>query len=645
MIQFFRSFFQSKIGLAITFAFLALIALAFASMDVAGNSTFGGVSGGDRVALVGDTRISTSDLSRRTTNAVNQVRNEDPTISIRSFVAGGGVEEVLDQMIDRYAISTYARNHGLRAGDNLVNSEIIQISAFAGPDGNFSDSTYRQALAQQGLTDAMIRSDLGDDLLQRQLVDPAVIATSMPGKIARRYTALLKERRKGSIAFVPSALFAPTDDPTDKQLADFYTETRSNYIRPERRTIRYASFGVGSLDASVEPTAAEIAARYERDKDQYAAKETRSLTQLIVPTQDAANSLRRRVSAGASLQSVAREAGFSTTSLGPITREEYQASSNAQIAQAVFAAAQGSIAEPVRGALGWHVVKVEKIDRKPARTLAQVTPAIRESMLGEKRIAALSDLSARVEEQIDEGGSLTEIAKDLGIEITTTPQLTGDGRVYGDPTKGTPPALQGAVETAFQMEEGEPQLAEIVRGQTFLIFEASQIIRSASAPLDEIKPQVTTAWRLAQGSKLAREAADRVLKGATNPSEIASLIGKEKIKLPPVDRVDLNRQELVTRGNQQVPPPLALMFSMAAGTTKKLKAPRDLGWFVVGLDNISVDPVAAEDPLVAGAQRDLSGALRIEYRRQLTSAIRDELGVERNENAIAAVRKQLTGEN
>lgn len=645
MIQFFRNFFKSKIGLAITFAFLALIALAFASMDVAGNSTFGGVSGGDRVALVGDTRISTGDLSRRTTNAVNQIRRDDPTISIRSFVAGGGIEQVLDQMIDRYALSTYARKYGLRAGDNLVNSDIMQISAFAGPDGNFSDSVYRQALAQQGLTDAMVRADLGDELLQRQLVDPAIIGTTMPNKMARRYTALLKERRKGAIGYIPSALFAPKGDPTDKQLEAFYAETRGKYIRPERRTIRYASFGINNLDKNVEPTQAEIAARYERDKAQYAAQETRLLTQLIVPTQDAANALRNKVAAGASFATVAREAGFSTTSIGPVSKKDYAINTNAKVADSVFSAAQGSIADPVRGALGWHVVRIENIERKSAQTLAQVTPAIRETLLGEKRLAALADLSARVEEQIDEGESLTEIAKNLDIEITTTPPLTADGKVYGDPSKAAPQALQTAIETAFQMEEGEPQLAEVVRGQLYLVFEASQVIPSASAPLAEIKPDVTVAWRLAQGSKLAREAADRILKGTANPADLAAVMSKEKVSLPPIDRVDLNRQELVERTRDQVPPPLALLFSMAEGTVKKLQARQNVGWFVVALEDIKVDPVAENDPLVAQAQRELGRALREEYQRELTVAVRNELGVERNENAIAAVRKQLVGEN
>ena len=54
MFQFFRNFFKTKLGLAISLAFLGLIALAFASADVSSTGTFGGIAGGDRVAVVGD---------------------------------------------------------------------------------------------------------------------------------------------------------------------------------------------------------------------------------------------------------------------------------------------------------------------------------------------------------------------------------------------------------------------------------------------------------------------------------------------------------------------------------------------------------------------------------------------------------------
>ena len=83
MFQFFRNFFKTKLGLAISLAFLGLIALAFASADVSSTGTFGGIAGGDRVAVVGDEKISTSDLVRAANNGLEQVRQEQPTATMQ----------------------------------------------------------------------------------------------------------------------------------------------------------------------------------------------------------------------------------------------------------------------------------------------------------------------------------------------------------------------------------------------------------------------------------------------------------------------------------------------------------------------------------------------------------------------------------
>lgn len=643
MITFFRKFFGSKLGLGLTLGFLGLIAFAFASSDVANTAVFGGVSGGDRVAVVGDEKIGNADFSRTVSSAVDQVRRENPTITMPAFVEQGGLDTVLQQMIDRTAVSAYAREYGLRAGDNLINSEILQISAFRGPDGNFSQDAFLAALRQQGLNEAMLRRDLGDSLLAQQLLVPALSGTRMPQKLAMQYAALLRERREGAVGFLPSAAFAPTDDPTDEQINAFYRETRENYVRPERRTIRYATFGVENLDTDVTPTAEEIAERFERDRAEYAAREERSFTQLIVPTEEAANALRQRVSAGASLAAVAREAGFSTTQLGPIEQSAYADIANAEVAQAVFAAAQGQLAEPARSALGWHVVRVDRINRIPARSLAQVTPEITEELLAEKRAQALADMSARVEEQLEEGVSFSQMAANIGVEVSQTAPLTADGRVYDNPAAQTPPQLRGAISTAFQMEEGEPQLAELVRGTTYMLFEVSEVTASAAAPLSEIRQQVVIDWRLAEGAAAAKEAADRVIGRVGKDNTLAAAMREEEVNLPPVDNLSINREELLSQG-QQIPPALALFFSMAQGTTKRLEAPGNIGWFVVDLDKILTGEVQADDPIVASARQQLRGAISDELAEQLTLAIREEMGVETNEAAVAAVRRQLTGE-
>jgi peptidyl-prolyl cis-trans isomerase D len=71
-----------KLGVGVTLAFLLVIAIAFASSDVANTGTFGGVSGGDRVAVVGEERIDASELTASAGNMLDQLRQQNPTLTM-----------------------------------------------------------------------------------------------------------------------------------------------------------------------------------------------------------------------------------------------------------------------------------------------------------------------------------------------------------------------------------------------------------------------------------------------------------------------------------------------------------------------------------------------------------------------------------
>lgn len=644
MISVFRKFLSSKFGIVVALAFLGLIAFAFAAMDVSSSGTFGGVAGGDRVAVVGDEKVDANELVRSANVALDSARQNNPVISMPAFLEQDGLTLVLDQIIDRYAIGGFAEKYGLRAGENLVNSEIIAIPAFRGADGNFSDQSYRQALSNRGLTDALVRSDMSDGLLAQQVLVPASFGATMPDSLVSRYAALLKEKRQGEIALIPSMSFAPEGDPTDDQVQAYYTENRGDYIRPERRVIRYASFDEDALGDSAEPTAEEITARYESNRDAFAPSESRSFSQLIVPTEQAATAIRTKVQGGGSLEAAAAEAGFSVAKLGPFSRQEMTTQSSAAVAQAAFAAGQRTLAAPARSGLGWHVIRVDAVEKRAGRNLAQATPEITEALRVEKRRIALSDLTASVEERLEDGEALADLADELKLEIKTSKPLLGSGQVYGSQQEVGPQILGPVLQTAFSMEEGEPQLAEVQRGITFLIYEVSAITESATAPLSEIREGVVQAWRRSEGAKAAKTATDRVMKRLSGDTTLAQAMAEEEKSLPPVDSINLSREQLTATG-RQIPAPLALLFSMAQGTTKRLEAPQNAGWFVVNLKDIEAGTIAKDDPAFASAKRDLGAMIGREYSDQLRVAMREELGVERNAVAIEAVRKQLAGEN
>jgi peptidyl-prolyl cis-trans isomerase D len=259
----------------------------------------------------------------------------------------------------------------------------------------------------------------------------------------------------------------------------------------------------------------------------------------------------------------------------------------------------------------------------------------------------VTDALEELEGEIDSGGNLVEVAKKLGATVSTTPPLTADGRVYLKPGETAPQVLGTVLQTAFAMESEEPQLAEIEPGKTFMVFDVTDIAESAPALLKEIMPQVKSALVVSQASAKARETARQIQAAVAKGKTLAEALRATGRPLPPIQTVKMTRPELarLQQEQRQVPPPVALLFNMAKGTVKVQPAPGKQAWFVVSLEDVVPGKVNAGDPVVEVARRQLGAALGGEYSDALGRAIRTEVGVERNPEAIRAVRNQLAGES
>ena len=643
MISLFRNFFQSKIGLPIFIGFLVIVALAFAASDISGSATFGGLSGDDKVAAVGGTTISANEANGAMNNALSRARQQNPTITMPQFVEQGGLDVQLDVLIDRYALGLFARDNGLRAGNNLVNSEILQIPAFRNLTGDFDQNTYQAALRQQGITDAVLRKDIADGLLAQQILRPALAAPSLPRTVAKQYASLAGERRKGQVAQISSFAYVPEEDPEEEVLVGFYSENQSEFVLPERRTIRFAQFGAESVTSDLTPSAEQIAARYEADAATYEAQERRAFSSFVVPTEDAAKAITERVRGGISLEAAAREAGFNVSSGELRDQEQTGTATSFAVAEALFSTPRGELIDPDRSALGWYVARVDEIERTPARTLAEVSDEISAILQQEALATELAELSSRIEELVDTGTSLTDASEQFGLEVVVTPNLTASGTVFGAPGQTVNPAIRPVLDTAFQMEEGNPQLAEIVPGAQFMIFDVSEITESAAPPIDEVREQVVAAWRISEGSKEARKVAETVLASIEGGTPIAEALSDAGVDSRSLQQVDLGRRELLANAGQRIPSSLVLMFSMAQGSAKLLENNNKLGWFIVNLDEIVIEGTDDEQ-LIEQTRGQISQVLGNEYADQLTKAVRNSVGVERNPEAIETLRRTLAGE-
>ncbi|MEL1250202.1 peptidyl-prolyl cis-trans isomerase [Aurantiacibacter gilvus] len=642
MIQLFRRFFQSKIGIGVTLAFLALIAVAFASSDVANNSLFGGVAGGDRVANVGDQTLTTADLIQNANSAVQQSRAENPTITMESFIADGGLDDVLEQMLTRAAISEFGKAMGLRASQATVNSELRATGIFNGLNGEFDPEVFRTWVRQQGLTEDRVLEDVAMGIQAEQLLMPISYGMTVPDSIARRYAGMFNETRVGLAAGFTAVAFAPDEDPTDEQLETYYQANRGAYVRPERRVIRYATFDRTALDDIAPVTDEQIARRYERDAAVYAPIETRSFTQLVLPTQAAAQAVIDEVNGGVSLEASAREKGLQTVTLSGVSREDIEEQASENVADAAFAAQSGDLARPARGNLGWYVLRVDQVTQNSGQTLEQASEGIRQQLFEERQQLALNEFTERLEDEFRNGRSLTEAAEELGLEVTTSRQATATGQVYGT-QESVAPQVARIIPFAFQVDAGDPQLNELVPGEQYLIFDVSEVVPSAAAPLAEIRDDVVTAWRREQGMAEAGAAAARVIERIEGGATFAEAVAAEEVSLPAPEPLRLNRRELAEQG--QLSLASILFFSMAEGSTKPVELADVSTWFVVQLSEIEQPEIDAEDQRFAETRQQLVASLGEEYVVQFVTAMQGSLEAETNEVAVEAVRAQLLGLN
>ncbi len=642
MLSIFRRGFMAKIMLVILV--IGLIAIVITGFGT-GGSGMGGVGGmsGTNIASVGGEKLTSARLTDEAQRQLTRLRREQPELDMAAFLRQGALEEVLDQLIDLTAAAVFGRQHGLGASRQMIDREIASIPAFHDLTGRFDDSTFRAALAQEGITEQQLREEFEARLLQRQLLGPVARSAHVPNAIANQYASLLLESRSGIVGAVPSAAMGAGAEPSEAELAAFYRTSRARYTVPERRVIRYAVFGPETVAAQSQATEAEIQAAY-RSNPAYAARETRRLSQVVLPEAQA-RALAQKVAAGTPFAAAAAQAGRSAAdiALGANSREEYAAKSSPAVAAAVFGAAKGATVGPVRGPFGWHVVKVEDVVLSTAKPLESVRAELAAQIQQRKSGNALNDLAGRIENAISDGSTFDEIAAANKLAVKETAPVTATGAAPDTPGWQAPPELQPMLEGAFAVEPGEdPAVETIQENQRYALVAVARAIPAAVPPLASIRDRVKADLIVRRASERARAVASAIVARINAGTAPAQAFALAQVKLPPVQTITATRRE-IARANAQVPPPMAMMFSLPRGKARLLPAPDGRGWFVVYLDRIVAGDASKEPGLIQAVRRQFEGIIGEEYARQFTTAIREDLKIERNDEALGKLKAELAG--
>ena len=634
MAAIFRRMSKSMIGTVLMVFVLLAILAGFALQDIQSVGSGGMGFNQGTLAKVGKGSVTERELSAALQRRLTDLRQQNPQADYTSLAGEFG--PILDSLIQSRAVQVFANDNELLVSKRLVDAEIVKLPGTRGLDGKFSDAAYQNFLQQQRLTDEQVRELLHSALASRLLLAPAAANARVPVGVATPYASMMLEAREADVAIVPTSVFAAgVGQPTDADVRKFYAENSRRYMVPEQRVLSIAQIGAEQV-AKVTATDQEIAAYYKANQALYGGKSTRVLSQAILQNEGQARSLAQRARASGSL-------GSGAASLGAKTREEMAGIANDAVAAAAFGAAQGAIVGPIRSDLGWHVIKVDAVRNETGKPLAAVKSEIAAKLNVEKRKGALADLVARVEDAIAEGASFAEAVRGAGLTAIRTPAITAGGVARSQPGYKVPPHLAPAIAAGFDLGEGDEPVVETLQGDAgYALVGVDELIAAAPAPLASIREQVVADWRLKQARDRARAAASAIAAKVAKGTPMAEAVAAAGARLPAPAKVAKRRIELSALGGN-VPPALGMMFSLAEGRSRMVADPTGKGFVLVKVTKIVPGNATLQPGLISRTQLEFQQAAANEYAEQMTKAIQADVGVERNESAIAAARTRITG--
>ena len=439
-------------------------------------------------------------------------RQQDPTLDMPGFVRAGGVERTVDQLITGMTLEQFAKSQGLFASKRLVDGMIASIAAFNGPDGKFDRNTFLALLQQRKIPEAQLRSDFAREAVTKALLIPVSGGARMPLGIAQSYATLLLEQREGFVGLVPTQAFLSAAPLSDGEVNAFYQRNIAAYTVPERRIIKYATFDRTRFDGKIVPTDAEIAAAYKADAPKYAARENRAFTQLVVLDKADAERLHERVSKGMPIADAAKTLGLEALDVKPVDRPAFARQTSDAVANAAFTTPRGQIAPLAQSGLGYHIIRVDTVQGIAARSVDQARPEIVAALTKTKTDAAVSDLLAKIDDDIGGGATFDEVAKKYALTPTQTPPLTAGGQVPDQPGFVLPTAVKPLLRDAFQAESGDdPQVGSLPDGTGYVLYHMDRVIPAAPKPLGAIRQQVATDAAIARAYAAARKTADTIV--------------------------------------------------------------------------------------------------------------------------------------
>lgn len=467
--------------------------------------------GQSTVAKVGSTEISVNEFRQIYTDRLQQIsRQFGRPLTPDQARAFGLDRQVLQQTIAEAALDEEARRLGLGQTDDQIRQVIMNDPNFKGVGGNFDANRFQAVIRNFGYTEQRYVAEQRKVSLRRQITGTIGAGIEPPKTMIDVLTRYQNEQRAIEFVRLDAAQAGQIDAPSPEALATYFEDHKVQFRAPEYRKIAFVVISPEDIGKWTEVSDEDAKKVFEQRKDRLGTPEKRQIHQIVFPNAAEAQAARERLAGGMSFEDLGKERGLSASDvdLGLVTKS----SLDPAVGDAAFALPVGEISQPIQGALGTSIVRVDKIEPGKEADYASLAGDIKREIATERARVKVADLRDKMEDERGGGSSVIDAAQKLGLTAVTIDAVDRSGRApNGQPVANIPQGLD-VVSQAFNTDVGVDNDAISFKGG-YVWYDVLAITPSHDRNLDEVRDQVEARWRQDQiAARLKAKATEMVQK-------------------------------------------------------------------------------------------------------------------------------------
>jgi len=508
------------------------------------------VGGGSETAIatVGDKEFFQQDLNR----AYSQYSQ---SLQGNNFDENEVKKLALEKLIKDEVLLQYVESEGLVVTDQAARDFIKGLEYFQ-TEGKFDNKQYKSMLATQRMSPAEFVGRIKKALVMEQFQRSIVESSFATDKELESFFKIQNQKRDVEIVAIP--LEKGTEQPSDKEIEDYYQQNQNSYLTTEKVAIKYVELSLDDLAKQLEPTEQQLHAYYDEQKDLYTTKERRKISHILFAfTKDAGNDavqLERALKAKKELETKA----FSVLA-AEVSDDKFTAKKggdlglfNVGVMEKSFEdAAQklqlNEVSEPVKSAFGYHLIKVTELVPGEVKPFDAVK---KELTVAYQRVAAESAFyeagETLTELSYENPDSLQAVSDALGLKVVKTALFSRNANTT-DSDRPEILSQKAVIDAAFSEDvlKGENSPVIELADDKLIVLRVVEHQPAEIKALKSVKPLIVAKLLNDQARKLTAEKAEKI-KNAVEGGEVLADVAKQYA-------LKIEKLSAVTRSNGDLP--------------------------------------------------------------------------------------------